>query len=112
VAPRKGAFIVNLGDMLERWTNGVFLSTRHRVVSVAGRQRLSMPFFFGARHSLFAAGFVPSDASRVHTAAHRGGFLSCTSLRIVAADASGPPASHRRAKLQLRRGVPAAVLLR
>jgi isopenicillin N synthase-like dioxygenase len=82
VAPRKGAFIVNLGDMLERWTNGVFLSTRHRVVSVAGRQRLSMPFFFGARHSLFAAGFLScihiaytSRTHRVHIAekkSHRG----------------------------------------
>ena len=49
VPPRRGAFIVNLGDMLERWTNGVCLSTRHRVVNAAGRQRLSMPFFFGAQ---------------------------------------------------------------
>ena len=46
VPPRRGAFIVNLGDMLERWTNGLFLSTRHRVVNTTGAERLSMPFFF------------------------------------------------------------------
>jgi isopenicillin N synthase-like dioxygenase len=48
VPPRHGAFIVNLGDLLERWTNGAFLSTRHRVISTSGRERFSMPFFFGA----------------------------------------------------------------
>ncbi len=48
VPPRHGAFIVNLGDLLERWTNGAFLSTRHRVITTSGRERFSMPFFFGA----------------------------------------------------------------
>ena len=46
VPPRKGAFIVNLGDMLERWSNGRFLSTRHRVVNSRGVIRHSAPFFF------------------------------------------------------------------
>ncbi|KAM2901981.1 hypothetical protein FF1_007910 [Malus domestica] len=39
-----GAFIVNIGDMLERWTNCLFRSTLHRVMP-AGRERYSVAFF-------------------------------------------------------------------
>jgi len=40
-----GALIVNIGDLLERWTNCVFRSTLHRVVAV-GKERYSGAFFF------------------------------------------------------------------
>ena len=44
--PLEGAYVVNIGDMLERWTNGLWKSTRHRVVHGGGNYRVSVPFFF------------------------------------------------------------------
>jgi isopenicillin N synthase-like dioxygenase len=40
-----GAFIVNIGDCLMRWTNDIYVSTPHRVTHAAPRERLSLAFF-------------------------------------------------------------------
>ncbi|KAF5934914.1 hypothetical protein HYC85_026043 [Camellia sinensis] len=49
VAPLKGAFIVNLGDMLERWSNCIFRSTLHRVLG-NGQERYSIAYFVQPSH--------------------------------------------------------------
>ncbi|KAK3669398.1 hypothetical protein LTR78_010703 [Recurvomyces mirabilis] len=45
--PVPGTFIVNIGDMLARWSNDAFISTVHRVLNTTGQERYSVPFFFG-----------------------------------------------------------------
>ncbi|MEH6675581.1 isopenicillin N synthase family dioxygenase [Phenylobacterium sp.] len=42
--PRPGCYVINIGDMLEAWTNGEFTATSHRVRKVA-EERYSFPFF-------------------------------------------------------------------
>lgn len=45
--PIDGAFVVNIGELLEHATNGYLQATRHRVISpAAGNDRISIPFFF------------------------------------------------------------------
>jgi isopenicillin N synthase-like dioxygenase len=45
VPPIPGTFVVNIGDMLELWTNGAFVATSHRVRKVKA-ERFSFPLFF------------------------------------------------------------------
>ncbi|MFL6723175.1 MAG: isopenicillin N synthase family dioxygenase [Sphingomicrobium sp.] len=53
VSPKAGELVINIGDMLQRLTNGVLRSTSHRVVNPAPERashaRYSMPFFLHFR---------------------------------------------------------------
>src|SRR6266850_3330414 len=41
-----GTFLVNLGNIMKRWSNDRFLSTPHGVVNDSGRDRYSIAFFY------------------------------------------------------------------
>jgi len=45
VTPIPGTFVINIGEVMARWTNDMFLPTPHRVFNRFGRERYSVPFF-------------------------------------------------------------------
>ena len=42
----KDSFVMNIGNMLYRWSNGLLISTPHHVINCPGQERYSCPFFF------------------------------------------------------------------
>lgn len=44
--PIPGTIVINVGDLLERWSNKRFMSMPHRVVNRSGRERYSIATFF------------------------------------------------------------------
>ncbi len=46
--PLAGSFVINLGDMIPRWTNDLYRSNPHRVRNLhsGGKPRYSIPFFY------------------------------------------------------------------
>ena len=61
--PVPGAFVVNIGEMLEIATDGLLVATNHRVFSPpAGVERISIPFFFNpALHQRLPVLDLPED---------------------------------------------------
>jgi isopenicillin N synthase-like dioxygenase len=52
------AMVVNIGDLLELWSGGYFVSTPHKVVNASGKERYSFPFFIVPRHDVVVAPLI------------------------------------------------------
>ena len=44
--PIPGTLVVNVGDLMARWTNDLYTSTPHRVRNISGSTRYSIAYFF------------------------------------------------------------------
>jgi isopenicillin N synthase-like dioxygenase len=69
--PKRGTYVMNLGEMLQAATRGYLRATKHRVQSPpSGRERLSVAYFF---HPRLDARFAPIDLPPDLAAEARGG---------------------------------------
>ena len=66
--PISGTLVVNIGDLLHRWSNRRYRSTVHRVINSSGRERLSLVLAWDPNfetlvdpHAFCAAGETPHD---------------------------------------------------
>lgn len=63
-----GTFLVNLGNMMKRWSNDRFLSTPHAVLNESGADRYSIAFFYspniGTRIECLPSCTGPDDPPR------------------------------------------------
>ncbi len=66
--PIEGTLIVNVADLLARWTDGFYKSTPHRVVNSSGKKRLSLVLAFDPdpdtlidARSVFGSDHTPKD---------------------------------------------------
>jgi len=70
-----GTFLVNLGNVMKRWSNDRFLSTPHGVLNDSGRDRYSIAFFYSptpdARIEVLPTCTGPDNPPRYEPAVYR-----------------------------------------
>ncbi len=64
VTPIDGALVVNVGDMMQIWSNDRYQAAVHRVRPMTGRPRYSIPFFFNPAYATNVDPLPTADAGR------------------------------------------------
>jgi isopenicillin N synthase-like dioxygenase len=72
VEPEKGAYVINIGDLMQQWTNDRWVSTVHRVINPEGdggwaERRLSLGFFCHPNYDA-AVACLPTCTDDAHPA--------------------------------------------
>lgn len=59
VPPVEGTFVINAGDMMPRWTNGLLPAAQHRVASPRASDRHAIAFFYGTSYDVVIEPALP-----------------------------------------------------
>lgn len=70
--PPGDALTVNIGDLLELWSGGYFVSTPHKVVNTSGAERYSFPYFAVPRFDTVVAPLVAPQPGFNRSSVHVG----------------------------------------
>ena len=60
--PLENSFVVNIGDILQYWSNGRYSSTQHRVINRYGADRYSIPYFVNPSATITISALDGSDS--------------------------------------------------
>ena len=67
VEPRSDALVINIGDIVQVWSNDRYKASLHRVITNPSRDRFSIPFFFNPAHDAHYAP-LPTTIDDAHPA--------------------------------------------
>jgi len=67
VEPRSDALVINIGDIVQVWSNDRYKASLHRVITNATRERFSIPFFLNPAHDAHYAP-LPTTIDDAHPA--------------------------------------------
>jgi isopenicillin N synthase-like dioxygenase len=70
VEPRSDALVVNIGDIVQVWSNDRYQAALHRVLANSAAERFSVPFFFSPAYSAEYAP-LPTTVDALHPARYR-----------------------------------------
>lgn len=100
VPPLDGSFVVNIGEMMKVWSDGIYSATPHRVVNRYGAERYSVPFFanpdFDARISPLLTNPDPVDAPEFESSVARKQDYTCGALLLNTYRRIWPPLADGR----------------
>jgi len=96
VPPIKSAYVINLGNLMQIWSNGRFSSTPHRVINRYGRDRYSIPFFVNPNYDTVVkpllgaapADFAPFISGEYQRSVYRNIYPQLRSAELKAAPAA------------------------
>jgi isopenicillin N synthase-like dioxygenase len=63
VYPAENSFIINIGDMMQVWSNDRFTAAEHRVLASVNQSRLSAPYFYNPSYATICSPLVSDEQS-------------------------------------------------
>jgi len=67
IEPAPGALVINVGDMMQVWSNDRYSAALHRVLPRSTRERYSLPFFFNPSYDTDYAPLARNEAPKYRT---------------------------------------------
>lgn len=64
IPPKDGAFVINVGDFMARWSNGRFRSTVHRAINHGSKSRYSIARFCCCNFDAVVANLVSAEEAK------------------------------------------------
>ncbi len=74
IEPISDALVINIGDMIQVWSNGKYKAAMHRVVAMEKVDRYSIPFFFNPSYETIVSPFTINNEKSVYHSINWGDF--------------------------------------